>query len=92
MSIGVVFFYELGYTNMLNPFVRDPSFPDINYSDISPADVLPNKIRSELGTDWGQKTMYNPMEIGGARYIPFSIEAKNDLLNLRVPKRQFLKF
>ncbi len=72
VSIGMVFFHELGHT-ILGGNLDDP--PE-GSTDQSPADRIPNKIRRQMGRDWGQQTSYNPFEVEDENYIPMSEESK----------------
>lgn len=92
-GIAMIFFHELSHTVMSDPILNDPTDNYLTWLQISDADILTNQIRGEMGQDWGQKSNYHSiMGLDNFNYIPFSEESKQELLNGKIPKKQFLRY
>ena len=92
VSYGMIFFHELSHTDFdPNGATEDPN----TGHDISSADILTNKIRKQLGIDYGQNLSYLPyarIENRNAYlYVPFDKEAKECLEHGQVPSGKYIK-
>ena len=72
LGLGMMFFHEYGHTEMGGSLI-DPQRGD--YS-ISQADILTNKIRAQMGGDYGQRESYHFFNdlSGEHRIMPFNSE------------------
>lgn len=80
MGFGAVFFHEYGHSMFKQ--LKD------NYSDTNPrgenVDNV-NKLRSQLGSSWGQRMKYTTTIINGQKYIPFDKKSYDSLKQGKEP-------
>ncbi len=93
MGIGIVFLHEVAHTP--EGINRQDDLKD-EY-DKGPIVEFENKIREELGDDWGQRQTYKGFVIGedyNNAYLPFSRSDKNRISSFahQLPIFQYIKF
>lgn len=70
-GLGMTALHELGHTFLHDNFSH--SLATLNsFGVIDETDVRTNKIRSELGASWGQRTSYTSLQVGNNEYLPMS--------------------
>ncbi|MCB0635156.1 MAG: hypothetical protein KDC54_00985, partial [Lewinella sp.] len=92
---GLTFYHELGHTRY-GGSMADPGGAEA-YTSPGDIEIIPNQIRRELGSRFGQRlaykhteitTMYDGVEIKG-RYLPFSQEAFDAIRRGQAPSRGY---
>lgn len=87
---GLTFFHEIGHT----PYggsLEDPS-SDVHFTEAGGIENLANKIRRELGPEYGQRMIYMPIAVPSANktYLPFSPKSLNLLQQGIVPIEKYI--
>jgi len=87
---GLTFFHEIGHT----PFggnLEDPS-SDAHFTEAGAIENLANKIRSELGPEYGQRMIYMPIAVPTVNktYLPFSAKSLNLLQQGLIPIEKYI--
>jgi RHS repeat-associated protein len=97
MGAGIVFLHEFGHTDV-GGNKRDPSLkvqPKLRDRDkIGEVEKTINKIRAQMGSDWGQRLNYGSSGISGERYIPFDERSHEKIRSgfPPPPDSKFVKF
>ena len=97
MGFGMTFLHELGHTDLGGSEVDPQTFTTpggtkaVIFGELGTNVPKMNRIRSQLGSSYGQRTSYGSMPIGGNTYLPFSTEAKSDLERGIVPANSYIK-
>jgi hypothetical protein len=98
LGFGMTFLHELGHTDIGGKRV-DPStttLPNgtktVPFGELGTNVPVMNRIRSELGSSYGQRTSYGALPIGGNTYIPFSAQSKTDLERGIVPANSYVQY
>jgi hypothetical protein len=97
MGFGMTFLHELGHTDLGGSEVDPQTFTTpsgtkaVNFGELGTNVPKMNRIRSQLGSSYGQRTSYGSMPIGGNTYLPFSTGAKSDLERGIVPANSYIK-
>ena len=88
LGYGLVFFHELGHTK----YGGSHDDPENAQTEVGYPESLPNKIRRQLGSSYGQRAVYGTFYIrsNGQRYIPFSQGSLNKLQNKEEPLDHFV--
>ncbi|MEO8663910.1 MAG: RHS repeat-associated core domain-containing protein [Ignavibacteria bacterium] len=74
MGWGTSFIHEMLHTE------AGLNLKDVHgWGEIGPVEHIVNKIRGEMGEDWGKRTSYDPKERGNIDYYPFSDKTKSQL-------------
>ncbi|WP_282781062.1 RHS repeat domain-containing protein, partial [Phaeodactylibacter xiamenensis] len=80
---GLTFFHELGHTEY-GGGLADPGGKEA-YITSGEIEIIPNKIRRELGPRYGQRHAYKHTTIGSNRHLPFSKGALDQIKEGIVP-------
>jgi len=98
LGFGMTFLHELGHTDIGGKRV-DPStttLPNgtktVPFGELGTNVPVMNRIRSELGSSYGQRTSYGALPIGGNTHIPFSAQSKTDLERGIVPANSYVQY
>ena len=88
MGYALTFFHEIGHT-IYGGGKDDPSSP---FTQVGNIEALPNKIRRQLGSDYGQRAIYAPIGVKSENktYIPFSNQTLKRLESGQSPNDRYI--
>lgn len=95
---ALTFFHELGHTAYggtgYDPGTgpaNGPAKQQDGFETAGRQEILPNRIRRQLGNDYGQRTTYNSYYAGGkTNYFPWSQKSLRQLKAGNIPTQKYI--